>query len=304
MKWLERYSLGPYGWKGGILASVSIIPIETYARFMLLELDPGPPFLYYLPGYWIAALIGGLVPGIFCSITSLIVADLVFIEPTGGIALLEETPTVIRGGLNCLTGIAFSIAIHHFQWALTQLKRSNELNSLLRREVNHRVGNFLQTIMAICTMQKLKHNGYSHLDVVMDKLNALSKVHILLQAEDEVFNAEHVRNVIASILHMHNCKMNIDSDVQLDRHQVQPFMMILSELVLNTYKHQNHEECEISVCFKKNGKNLDFEYYDTNDGEPIHGKGLGVQIIEAMAQQLGGEAVFANKPKVRIKFPV
>src|SRR5687768_13110109 len=79
--WLK--SIRPY------LVAVGAVPLAAAVR-AILPLAPGAvPFITFFPVVALAALYGGVWPGIFATLLSYLVADWFFMPPPGGFNLFE-----------------------------------------------------------------------------------------------------------------------------------------------------------------------------------------------------------------------
>jgi signal transduction histidine kinase/CheY-like chemotaxis protein len=84
-------------WVGYVLALL-LVAIVTAIRFGLGEVMSDFPFLPFFPPVLLAALLGGLGPGILSAVLSVVIVQYFFIEPAGSIMPASATQWVGLGG--------------------------------------------------------------------------------------------------------------------------------------------------------------------------------------------------------------
>ena len=185
---------------------------------------------------------------------------------------------------------------------LGQLASDREL---LVREMNHRIKNSLQLVSALIGLQSAAirdPEAKSHLGEARARVMAVAKVH------DQLYQNKEFERVDAGQYLMELCKELGESaalksrggeivchvvDCNLPPDQVVPLGIITAELVTNAFKHAYDDKagnveveltaangfCRLSVADSGQGVPADFEIEEH--------AGLGMKVVQALAEQLG-----------------
>ena len=192
------------------------------------------------------------------------------------------------------------------QYVNEQLRASLRDKDTLLAEVHHRVKNNLQTISSLLSLQAEAAGSPSVHDALrqaQDRVRAIAEIHELLYQTPNGAHVE-VRTLlerVARTLHeLHGdhrsgirLMVQID-DVKIDLHYAVPLAIIVNELVLNSLKHAFPKFRQGTVHLKFAQEPALFRLVVEDDGvgnsEPAVGSsGLGLQLVELLVEQLGGE---------------
>ena len=172
---------------------------------------------------------------------------------------------------------------------------------VLLREMQHRVKNNFQIILASIAIQKRRYStGDAHraLDHIASRINAISLAHdqLALREEGQIVNlSDYLRALCLSIKQQAE---GIEVDVQADELELSidravPLGLILNEIATNSIKHAfgpdgggrisvklvagvGYGEARLSVA--DNGRGV-------KEDNP---KGTGLKLVAALARQIGG----------------
>ena len=182
------------------------------------------------------------------------------------------------------------------------------------KEIHHRVKNNLQIISSLLNLQSHRiddeeiqaileegKNRVQAIALIHEKLyqsNNLSQVnfkhylHDLLEQQKDVYQDSN-RLVL--------CNLNTQ-DVYLELDTAVPLGLIAAELITNAFKHglKNHKTPALEIdLVKSNGNTAELVVRDNGNGLPDNFNieevdSLGMEIIEALTEQINGEVTFRN----------
>lgn len=191
---------------------------------------------------------------------------------------------------------------------------------LLLKEVHHRVKNNLQMISSLLNLQAKKLRSKSAIQALEESKNrvqAIALIHKSLYQDEqlaEVNLREYITDLVkyqkqlrtSSTLEIKFQEEVCDRSINLDT--AVPFGLILSELISNSCKHafpENHINPLVSIEVRCLGEGkFKLLYSDngtgmlTNDDE-LAEKSLGVEIIEALVDQLEGDLKLTSENGTR-----
>ena len=187
-----------------------------------------------------------------------------------------------------------------------QLAASLEEKELLLKEIHHRVKNNLQIIISLLNLQKgTSREGHAG-EVLQESINrvqAMSRIHESLY-RNEVFSVPQLEQYISEIsgyliqvYHKENTPLTVNRSVdftRLDLDQAVLTGLILNELVSNAVKHafDGRRAGEISISLLEKDGHILLTVRDDgigiSRGGPGPGDTLGLQLVEALSQQLRG----------------
>ncbi len=199
--------------------------------------------------------------------------------------------------------------------AADQIKVALQEKDLLLKEVHHRVKNNLQVISSLFDLQADEIADEKMRQIMVknqQRVRAISLVHDMLYQSKKLSRidfAEYVNGLSRSLAQMHdrgdgrvNIIIEID-DIYLDINRAIPCGLIINEIVTNSLKHAFPEERngEIKISFVHRVNSLEYHLCISDNGCGLHGsvdilqrKSLGMEIVKALANQLGGEISFKN----------
>jgi two-component sensor histidine kinase len=190
------------------------------------------------------------------------------------------------------------------------------LRTVSLAEVHHRVKNNLQIVSSLLRLQSTKFTDPAVRDVFTecrDRINAMARLHEQLYDEagqSQLDFSPHLRELAEMLVLSHTppgCKLtlNISADhVPLDLDQSILLSLISNELLLNPLKHAFHRRTtgnidaelrttpdRVTLTIRDDG--IGFVPLPTGMEEP---RGAGIELVRAMARQLGGELVINHGP--------
>jgi PAS domain S-box-containing protein len=185
------------------------------------------------------------------------------------------------------------------------IENSLKEKEILLSEVHHRVKNNLAIVVSLLNLQQEKIKDDYHKNLFEDcrtRIYSMAKVHESLyrsKSFSEINFKEYLDELISNLSYTyHDVQKTIEvkhlsEEIVLDLNMAIPCGMIVSELITNAYKHAfigrnvgeivvNFEVCSGKRCIEvsDNGIGMDTDKIDENS--------LGMSIIEAFTEQLGG----------------
>ncbi|MFT3988465.1 sensor histidine kinase [Aestuariivirga sp.] len=193
-----------------------------------------------------------------------------------------------------------------------QLAAAAEHNTLLFREIHHRVKNNLQTVASLVQLQPLPADAKRDM---AGRIAAMSAVHEQAYRMDqytEVDLAQYLASLLDSIRKSYGDQVAITSSIAhltVDRDLASPLGLIVNEVISNAMKHafEGRERGNISVTAKPLDETR-AELVIADDGvgyEPSDDhKGMGTRLVRALGQQLGNDFGYAqdNGTRFSIRF--
>src|SRR6476660_1291841 len=252
-------------------------------------------------GWFIAALCGATV----------LMADLMVPRSGRVIAM-----SYINTGIHVLASAALAELVISSRRAHERLKTLLALKTVSLTEIHHRVKNNLQIVSSLLRLQSNKFADPAVRDVFTecrDRINAMARLHEELYNEhghSHLNFAPHLRELAEMLLRSHkpagcNLTLNVCTDrVPLDLDQSILLSLIANELLLNALKHGFHRRAagkvdaellrtrdQITLTIRDNGNGI------VPTGNEIEGqRGTGIDLVQAISRQLGGEFVANRLP--------
>jgi len=247
-------------------------------------------------GWFIAALCGATV----------LIADLMAPRSGRVIAL-----SYINAGILVLASSALAELVISSRRAHERLKALLALKTVSLTEIHHRVKNNLQIVSSLLRLQSAKFADPAVRDVFTecrDRINAMARLHEQLYDEagqSHLDFAPHLRELTEMLLRAHKpagCKLtlNVSADrVPLDLDQSILLSLISNELLLNALKHAfpGRAAGKIDADLRISGDRVVLAIRDDGNGfvprpaEIEEQRGTGIDLVQAMSRQLGGEFV-------------
>ena len=253
-------------------------------------------------GWFIAALCGATV----------LVADLMVPRPGRLIAL-----PYINASILVLASAALAELVISSRRAHERLKALLALKTVSLTEIHHRVKNNLQIVSSLLRLQSNKFADPAVRDVFIecrDRINAMARLHEELYNEhgqSHLNFAPHLRELVEMLLRSHkptgcNLTLHVCTDrVPLDLDQSILLSLIANELLLNALKHAFHGRAagKVDAELRRTRDQVTLTIRDDGNGivprgNEIEGqRGTGMDLIQAMSRQLGGEFVANRLPE-------
>lgn len=191
---------------------------------------------------------------------------------------------------------------------LEQQKKLIHQKQVLLSELQHRVKNNLQQVISILEIQK-ESIEYSNMDELVranqNRIHSMALLHKKLNIQEDINNIDlnvYLKELIDVIQDSYmdiNSNIKIVSYIKIGKTNLEtalPLGLITVELISNSIKHafkdRNDGLINISIQWNENLQKHIFNYSDNGIGfnfKPTKKKGLGVEIIEGLIDQIGGQ---------------
>jgi two-component sensor histidine kinase len=185
------------------------------------------------------------------------------------------------------------------------INKQNAEKDILIQEINHRVKNNLQFILAMVEMQMDKNETTGPLISTARRITAMSLVHEMLYDNKEV-QVLHLKKYVSELIkNFTDLASNMENpvDIQLDiadtivsAKTAISLGIIISELVSNSFKHAfNNIEfpiITIQIVEMKNTNQMVLTIGDNGNGmnvDCLSSNGFGMKMIDIFSRQLDGE---------------
>jgi two-component sensor histidine kinase len=252
-------------------------------------------------GWFIAALCGATV----------LMADLM-VPRSGRLVALAY----INAGILVLASAALAELVISSRRAHERLKALLALKTVSLTEIHHRVKNNLQIVSSLLRLQSNKFADPAVRDVFTecrDRINAMARLHEELydeRGQSHLDFAPHLRELAEMLLRSHKpagCKLtlNVSADrVPLNLDQSILLSLIANELLLNSLKHAFHGRAagRVDAELRTTRDRVTLTIRDDGNGivprptEIEEQRGTGIDLVQAMSRQLGGEFVVNRMP--------
>ena len=284
-------------------------------------LPPGFPYLTFFPAVIITAFFFGIGPGIVAAILSGLAAWYFFLPPFGSFALSFGAAIALGFYIFIVT---VDIALVHWMQRANAVSREERRRSLalaenrelLFRELQHRVGNNLQMIASLISLQTRRltdETARSALEEAARRVGTVGRIQRQLydprgtQLSLAAYIDQIGRDVIdASGREGVDYSFAASSDMVLPPEKAIPTAIVVAEAINNAIEHgfgtdgSGHvavtvESVEggMAVTVADDGKGLPSGFnLDTADS-------LGLKIARALAQSVGGDFAMTAAPQGR-----
>src|SRR5215510_12677957 len=252
-------------------------------------------------GWFIAALCGATV----------LIADLMV--PRGGRVIAFS---YVNAGILVLASAALAELVISSRRAHERLKALLALKTVSLTEIHHRVKNNLQIVSSLLRLQSSKFADPAVRDVFTecrDRINAMARLHEQLydeRGQSHLDFAPHLRELTEMLLHSHTpagCKLALSvsaGEVPLDLDQSILLSLVANELLLNALKHAFHGRSngKVDTELRMARDRVTLTIRDDGNGivpraaEIEEQRGTGMDLVQAMSRQLGGEFVVIRTP--------
>jgi PAS domain S-box-containing protein len=201
------------------------------------------------------------------------------------------------------------------------VRSAMEQKDLLLYDINHRVKNHLQSVMATLSHSRRRMSddaAREAIDNTITRLSVLSRVYDRLElkagGEAVVSAREFIRGLCAdlepSLIDLRPVALRVDSaNEEIEIGRAVSVGLVINEALTNALKYAFPAERSgtILVNFKRQGSEFILEVSDDGIGRPPPGEssGTGTKLIRALAQQLGGTLEWQSPPGTQLilRFP-
>lgn len=205
---------------------------------------------------------------------------------------------------------------------ITQRQKLEEFQSLLLRELSHRVKNSLSLVSALLHLQARNVDGASRAALE----DASSRVHAVATVHDQLWRQSDAREIdlepfltnlasaLAASAPRHRTTVEVEPAI-VSADMAVPIGLLVNELVTNAYKYAypNEAEGEVRIVGSIDGNRYSIEVADFGRGLPPDfdmskaGVSLGMRVVSTLAKQLDADiTATAASPGARfvIDFPL
>jgi len=208
--------------------------------------------------------------------------------------------------------------------AVSQARLARENYELTRRledllhELGHRTKNNNQILASLIHMQRRRATNLEtqeQLDAIRNRLMTLNELDNLILFAKGLHRIDLGKYLVALVGKI----LSLDADnagriklqtevtcVEVDSHTAQPVAMIVNEFVTNSFKHAFPQGAEhLSLWVDHEDRTVTITIADDGPGLPPDGRrGMGFQLIEAMAEQINATLDWdgTNGTRLRIAF--
>lgn len=210
-------------------------------------------------------------------------------------------------------------AVVQLKSVIEQKEAALRRSRLLAREIDHRVMNSLQQVVALLNLQgrELDEAGSQQLKLASGRIAAVARVHqhIYQTGDDETFGClrylGRLCNDLSSMMGKRT-KIRVEgTEAELPAEIISPIGLAVNELVTNSAKAGANL---VTVSFERSGDHdCELSVSDNGKGWPENFaaetmSGLGMKVVRMVARQLGGTLSFGRSnplggATVTIRFP-
>jgi PAS domain S-box-containing protein len=218
--------------------------------------------------------------------------------------LFSEAELLDNNG-NIVGSVAVASDITERKNAERQIRASLKEKEVMLAEIHHRVKNNLAVISGLLQLQSFNTNNTDVQDALTDsqvRIQSIALVHELLYESESLAYIKYdkyISDLLKAISNMHmsgDKSIDIVTDVQpisLSINQAIPFSLLITELIVNAYKHafNGKESGRIHLDVKmQEGDMVTMELRDDGDGVDIdefnNSDSLGATLIKTLSSQL------------------
>lgn len=299
----------------GYLLAALLVALALAIRFASDKLlPPGFPFLTFFPAVIMTAFLTGRGPAVLSAGLSLLAAWYFFIWPVNSFILTPQVATALIFFATVLVvDILLIDGLQQRQEKLVESQRQlatmAEQQTLLFKELQHRVANNLASVAAMLRLQRrhIEHDPAVALSVLNSadaRIELMGRVHRQLydpaahglSLPDQIGKVVRQAQDIADVGEVTVIVDAVDVRIAVDR--MMTLMLFITEVLNNSFSHAFDEgqqgevvlrlehiaENRLRLTISDNGRGLSRE-----DGhEQTSWRGLGTTIIRGLAVQLGG----------------
>lgn len=316
----------------GYAFSIALVGLATLIRLASEQiLPPGFPFLTFFPAVIVTTFVAGRGPGALCGVLSLLSSWYFFIPPANSFALSWPVATALLFfAAVVVVDILLIDGLQQRQERLLESQRQlaamADQQTLLFKELQHRVANNLASISSMLRLQRRQierapETALAVLESADQRIELMGRVHRQLYdpAASGLPLPEQIESVVAQAkdvaeaAHVSVPVNAVDARLAIDR--MMTLMLLITEVLNNSIKHafadgQSGEvrlqlervaEGQLRLTIADNGRGLSA---DPDAPVPRH-RGLGTTIIRGFAAQLGGTVTIDGTSGVTtvVEFP-
>jgi two-component system, sensor histidine kinase PdtaS len=277
-------------------------------------------FLLFLAACAVPAMAGGLIPGLIAVAISAAAGS--FLLGEGHQLMWMTTGQFAELALFLFIGGLQAWWMHVLRSAMRELALAKETEQLLRREMQHRFANYVQSVVSAARLQ-LRGEADERVQRALATLT--QRVQVFADIDEQIRQAEESGGSFAELLKAIcrklteasnitgiECDVTVEASIQLTPSQMRPLALITNELVTNALKHAftSPGAGKISLHLRRPNEDwAELEYADTGAPFPpafslAQARGSGIRLVQALAEQLGGGVTLSPAPEkvITVKF--
>ena len=221
------------------------------------------------------------------------------------IPVLFSEAELLDNNDNIVGSVAVASDITERKNAERQIRASLKEKEVMLAEIHHRVKNNLAVISGLLQLQSFNTNNTDVQDALTDsqvRIQSIALVHELLYESESLAYIKYdkyISDLLKAISNMHmsgDKSIEIVTDVQpisLSINQAIPFSLLITELIVNAYKHafngkktgtihldvKMEEGDMVTMELRDNGEGVDIDEFNNSDS-------LGATLIKTLSNQL------------------
>lgn len=208
----------------------------------------------------------------------------------------------------------FAIDITALREAKAAAERAKAEKESLLRELQHRVKNSFHLITSLIELEMMRTQGEETTRVLLNleaRISSLSQLYSMLSTAEETTSVslkEYFERVVDSIKNSflgqskdHSIKTELD-EIQVGIKEATSLGLIVNEWITNSLKYAfpESEGGTVEVGLRNTGDGFRVRVRDNGDGIPDtvdleNPSGLGLQLVQMLSRQLGGEIQYNRK---------
>lgn len=282
-------------------------------------------FTHYVDFIWMIAIIvlafiglGKRIGYVFALIQIIAISYYVFFNLNEHIATVQVRNTMELTGALIELILAFivityllALYINLSKYSENQLKKVNQVlssknteNTVLMKEIHHRVKNNLQIITSLLRLQKsdIPTESQEKFDQAISRIMTMSIIHKKLYQAEELSNintSEYLSELIDEILSSHSSSKSVVKDILIQIENIGlktivPLGLLLNELISNSFKHAfvKNENDLVKINIVPTSAN-EFRFTYVDNGTWIEQREtetkFGTELIGILTEQLEGK---------------
>jgi len=295
-------------------SAVGLFGLAFGIRWMADHLfPPGFPFLTFFPAAIVATFLGGRGPGFLCGLLSGLTAWYFFISPAHSFKMDGQVAVALAFyAFVVVVDVLLIDGLTRRQRQLVEsqarLEKMAEHQTLLFKELQHRVANNLASVASMLRLQRrrIERDPSSALDVIDradERIELMGRVHrqlydplaLELPVADQIARAVEQAREVGAAAHV---PVSVEvADVRLEISRLMTVVLLITELLTNSFKHafadqpapavrvvlERREKAMLRLTVADNGRGI-----DAGQPSPALSRGLGTTIIRGFVAQLGG----------------
>lgn len=299
------------------LAGLAVWVISFTVRMVIHRLIPYSPFIVFIPGLMLVAWLWGRGPALLYLATTTVVVSMYFVPRTGRFQLDDATHVatalqfIIVGSSVIYIIERLVAARRELDRQLRNIRQLSEQQQTLLEEINHRVKNHLQAIIALAPAGQDERIDQIRVRMlvlarVYDKLRLRAggaRVDAVTFLADLISDFQHALAPNGSVALQ--CSVNCGA---LGSKEAVYVGLIANEAVSNALKYafpDGHGKISISLQEHLGKRTLVVQDNGAGNAGKSTGTGQGRRLMSRLARDLGGEVRVEGPPgySVNVRYP-